>query len=159
MNFNKVDTDGKLIRKIREAVEAMATEEWLWVWLKQYDHDEQIDFDEETSHLVHRVRLRAAFENEGKANKGLHVHILIEIAHVTLVQLSKQGIVQVFSHFVRLNPNVHCRFVKGEGEDKDFILHYLTKEVPHYKPESQLNSRLKYAFAGRNEEQEEELVL
>ncbi len=154
MNFNKQDRDGDLIGKMREAVEAMITPEWLWVWLKRYDGGEQCDFDITDMDLVHRVRLRAAFENEGKVNKGLHVHILIEIAHVTLVQLSKQGLVMVFSHFVGMNPNVHCRFVKGSGEDKDFILHYLTKEVPTYQPQSQLNSRLKYAFSGKNEELE-----
>lgn len=153
-----MDTDGTLIRKMRKAVDAMLDPDWVWVWVKHYDGGLE-DFDEENCGDVHRIRLRAAFENEGKANKGLHVHILIEIAHVTRVQLSKQGIVQIFSHFVRLNPNVRCRFVQGTGEDKDFILHYLTKEVPAYAPQSQYNSRLKYAFSGKNEEQEGELEL
>ena len=37
-----------------------------------------------------------------------------------------------------------------------FSLHYITKEVPSYKPQSQLNSRLRYAFQGDREEVEAE---
>ena len=46
---------------------------------------------------------------------------------------------------------------QGNGEDKDFILHYITKEVPSYRPKDQNNDRLRYAFGGGNEEVETEL--
>lgn len=141
---------------MRQAVEEMVESPALWQWMKQYSGGAQIDFDEDTSRLVESVRLRAAFERDGKQNHGLHVHILIEVAHTTMVQISKFGICELFRRVTGLNPNVHCRFVKGEGEDKDYILHYITKEVPSYKPQSQLNSRLGYAFRGDREEVEAE---
>lgn len=154
VNLNK--DDEAHLPLMREAVENMVDDEWLWVWLKQFDGGSQVDFDENTCTLVENVRLRAAFEHEGKTNRGLHVHIVIEIAHCTMVQISKKGLCDLFRHFCRCNPNVHCRFLKGSGEDKDFILHYITKEVPAYRPESQLNSKLKYAFADKNQQVEAE---
>lgn len=133
---------------MRRAVDEMVQAPYLWWWLKRYNGAEQVDFTYGDAELVETVRLRASFEHQGKVNHGLHVHILIEIGHRTMVQISKKGICDIFRHFVGLNPNVNCRFVKGSGEDKDFILRYITKEIPSYKPESQLNSRLKYAMKG-----------
>ena len=131
---------------MRRAVDALVTPDYLWMWLKRYTGSEQVDFDAETAGLVETVRLRAAFEHEGRQNRGLHVHILIEIGHRTMVQVSKWGLCEVFRRLVGENPNCHCRFVKGSGEDKDFILRYITKEIPAYRPDSQLNSKLAYAF-------------
>ena len=145
VNLNK--SDMSLINSMREAVDAMSESPYLWQWLKQYNGSEQVDFTRETAPLVETVRLRAAFEREGKVNHGLHVHIVIEIGHRTMVQINKYGLCELFRRFTHENPNVHCRFVKGSGEDKDFILRYITKEVPTYKPQSQLNSRLKYALS------------
>lgn len=144
---------------MRRAVEALVEPDHLWKWLKHYSHGNRVDFDTDTAVDVESVRLRAAFEHEGKHNHGLHVHILIEVGHRTMVQVDKFGLCQIFRDFVGENPNCHVRFVPGAGEDKDFILHYITKEVPAYKPTSQLNSRLKYAFSGNNEEQEAEADL
>ncbi len=141
---------------MRLAIDSMLSPRYLWTWLKQYDGSSQVDFNRQTKPLVERVRFRAAFEHEGKHNKGLHVHIVIEIAHTTMVQISKYGICEMFREIVKMNPNCHCRFLKGSGEDKDFILQYITKEVPTYKPQSQLNSRLKYAFNGSRYEMEGE---
>jgi hypothetical protein len=150
VNFNK--DDASLIYDMRRAVDALVELPYLWWWLKHYDGGRQVDFTDANSLDIERIRLRAAFEHKGKHNKGLHVHILIEIAHDTMVQVSKFGLCEVFRKFVKENPNCHCRFLKGSGEDKDFILQYITKEVPSYAPESQLNSRLKYAFSGSNQE-------
>jgi predicted SnoaL-like aldol condensation-catalyzing enzyme len=108
----------------------------------------QVAFAPQTQSLVQNVRLRAAFEHEGKRNKGLHVHILIEVTHTTMVQISKEGLVQIFRQFVHKEPNVHCRFLRGNGEDKDFILHYITKEVPSYAPNDIGNRQLRSAFRG-----------
>lgn len=157
INFNK--DDASLIYKMREAVDALVTPEYLWTWLKYYNGGQQQEFDGDNMGDVKNVRLRAAFEHEGKRNKGLHVHILIEVTHTTSVQIEKRGFCEVFRQIVGMNPNCNVRFVRGVGEDKDFILHYITKEVPEYKPESMLNARLKSAFSGKNEEQEAEINL
>ena len=154
VNFNK--DDASLIYNMRAAVDALVELPYLWMWLKHYSGGQQVDFTDENSLDIERVRLRAAFEHKGVHNKGLHVHILVEIAHDTMVQISKFGLCEIFRKFVNENPNVHGRFLKGSGEDKDFILQYITKEVPAYAPTSQLNSRLKYAFGGSNSEVEAE---
>ncbi len=142
---------------MRKAVESMAEAPAVWRWLRQYDGQAQLEFTPQTEDLVHHVRLRAAFEHEGKQNKGLHVHILIEVTHVTMVQVSKEGIAAIFRDAVGATPNVHCRFVRGNGEDKDFILHYILKEVPSYRPKDQNNSRLRSAFGNANEIVESEM--
>lgn len=142
---------------MREAVEGMARAPALWTWLRRYDGSSQVPFTHETAPLVQSVRLRAAFEHEGKQNRGLHVHILVEVAHTTMVQVDKRGVEALFLRAVKRTPNVHCRFVPGKGEDKDFILHYITKEVPRYRPKDQNNSRLRSAFGNDNEEVESEM--
>jgi hypothetical protein len=134
------------IEAMRRAVEAMPEHPYLWQWLKQYDGSSQIDFAGASKLEVDSVRLRAAFEHGGKQNHGLHVHIVVEIGHTTMVQISKHGVIDVFRAFLDENCNVHCRFIKGSGEDKDFILRYITKEVPRYHPRDQNNSRLRSAF-------------
>lgn len=150
VNFN-VDDEAHLPR-MRRAIEDMAEPQFLWTWLRRYDNGAQRNFAPAERALVDRVRLRAAFEHEGRHNRGLHVHILIEVAHETFVQIDSRGIMDLFRRVVGLNPNVNCRFVRGNGEDKDFILHYITKEVPTYRPAGMLNRRVQSAFSGRNEE-------
>lgn len=137
VNFN-VDSEDH-IGQMREAVEEMVEDPWLWRWLKQYNHGQQVDFREATKPLVDRVRVRAAFEHGGAQNHGLHVHLVVEVAHDTLVQVNKLGLVQLFEHFVHLNPNIHIRFMPGRGEDKDFILHYISKEVSYCTAQSPLS--------------------
>jgi len=107
----------------------------------------QVDFTSQTSPLVQHVRLRAGFEHGGKQNHGLHVHILVEVTHTTMVQVSKAGVAEIFRQACHMTPNVHCRFLRGDGEDKDCILHYITKEVPKFRPKDQNNSRLRSVFA------------
>lgn len=154
VNFNK--DDASLIYPMRDAVDDMVASPFLWWWLKKMEDGSQKNFPEDEKLDVARVRVRAAFEHGGAKNHGLHVHILIEVEHSTMVQISKEGMAQFFRSRVGFNPNIHVRFVKGEGEDKDYLLHYLTKEVPRERPESALNSRLRSAFRGTNEEVEAE---
>ncbi len=162
VNYN-IDSEDH-IGEMRTAIEEMVDSPYLWWWLKQFDGTHQLQFEGAQRNLVDRVRLRAAFEHGGRQNHGLHVHILVEVAHSTMVQLSKDGIIAVFEHFVPgRRPNVHCRFVPGKGEDKDFILHYITKEVsgshtlqsthpasqvPRRPPQNRSNLPLQRAFAG-----------
>ena len=127
VNFN-VDSEAH-IGEMREAVEEMVHHPYLWMWLKQFDGTERVDFNALNKFDVERVRVRAAFEHGGNQNKGLHVHILVEVAHRTMVQVDKYGIDKIFEQFVHMKPNTHVRFLRGSGEDKDFILQYITKEV------------------------------
>lgn len=143
VNFNK--REHALVPSMRIATEAMVEGDYLWTWLKRYDGHQQVDFVGGDKLLVERVRLRAAFEERGEHNKGVHVHILVEVAHRTMVQVSKQGVELVFREFVGHTPNVHCRFIRGSGDDKDFILHYITKEVPRH-PAKGANQRLMRAM-------------
>ena len=144
VNFN-VDSEDHL-PAMREAIESMVELPFVWWWIKQFDGSERIDFVGDQKQLVDTVRIRAVFEHKGKQNHGLHVHMVVEIGHDTMVQVDKEGVSEVFRQFVNMQPNVHVRFVKGSGEDKDFILLYLSKEIPSYKPNNQWNSRLKSAL-------------
>jgi hypothetical protein len=157
VNFN-VNAEDHL-DTMRTAVEDMADTDHLWSWLKQYNGRSQMEFDEDTKPLVERVRLRAAFEHGGQQNRGLHVHIVIEVAHSTMVQIDKQGLVRLFRTAVGLTPNVHCRFIKGEGEDKDFCLRYLSKEVPDYVPRHVGNKILRSVMAHADQVDVDEEVL
>jgi len=157
VNFNKSDTGH--MDTMKQAVEEMVDEPYLWWWLKHYDGNGQVNFNDETKTAVETVRMRAAFENEGKQNHGLHLHILIEIGHTTMVQVSKDGIVRVMRAFVKLEPNVHCRFVKGSGEDKDFILMYLSKEIPRTGAQDPSNRRLRAAFFQDDQPAEAEALI
>lgn len=130
VNLN-VDGEGH-IDAMREAVEEMVYSPWLWMWLKRFDGTSQQVFKGSEKLDVERVRVRASFEHGGEQNHGLHVHLVIEIAHRTMVQIDKYGIDAVFAHFTGMRPNTHVRFLKGEGEDLNFILHYVTKEVSSY---------------------------
>lgn len=147
VNFNVVGD--ALMRPMRAAIERMVEGDNLWLWLRHYNGHSQEEFSAQESMLVDRVRVRAAFEDGGKNNKALHAHLVIEVAHETMVQINKFELVQYFEAAVGAKPNIHCRFVRGEGEDKDFILRYITKEVPSYKPANWQNSKLQNAFNSR----------
>lgn len=150
VNTNKNQAD--LIYVMREAIELLPEPQYLWRWLKHYAHGRQEDFDEAEKAKVYSVRLRAAFENKGKQNKGLHVHILVEVAHSTSVQINKQGFLAVCRELLGVPVNAQFRFLRGSGEDKDFILHYMTKEVPRgAKAANPENSKLQEVFAGAEE--------
>lgn len=138
-NFN-VDSEDH-IRELVNAVEEMVEHPYLWWWLKQYDGERRVDFDMVSKMDVQSVRLRAGVEHGGTQNHGLHVHILVEVAHRTMVQVDKEGIIDTLEHFVGLKPNVHVRFVKGEGDDKDFILRYIQKEVPSLHRQTKAGNR------------------
>lgn len=144
VNFNK--NDPRLAPHIREAVETLVDDDVWPEWLMQYDGSNRVPFTAEDEYLVTCIRLRAALENKGMHNKGLHVHVLIEVTHDTMVQLDKQALINHFRRIVGAQPNVHFRFVRGAGDDKDFILHYITKEVPTRRSKNPENVRLARAL-------------
>lgn len=152
VNTNKANSY-PLIVKFRQAIEnGFCRDDTILKWLKQYDGSSQRDFKpSKFGKLVERVRVRAAFEIEGKQNRCLHCHILVEVAHTTMVQIDARAVEAFFNKRLGITTNVHCRFVRGEGENKDFLLHYITKEVPSYTPTEIGNRRLKAAFANGDE--------
>lgn len=149
VNFN-VDSE-EHVGRLRRAVEEMSEPDYLWRWLKRYDGTGQVDFDEETRDLVDSVRIRCALEHGGQQNHGLHAHLLLEVGHSTLVQVNKRGLEDLMRHFVGLTPNVHIRFMRGDANDRDYILHYITKEVPRAVPADPANNSLRNAFGRRGE--------
>lgn len=155
VNTNKPNSY-PLVVKLRQAIEnGFCRDDVLWTWLRQYDGSSRKEFSKRNRNLVERVRLRAAFEIEGKQNRCLHTHILIEVAHTTMVQIDARAVEAFFDKRLGISTNVHCRFVPGTGEGKDFILHYITKEVASYTPQEIGNRRLKAAFANGDDAQAE----
>lgn len=155
VNTNKTNSY-PLIVKLRQAIEnGFCRDEVMWTWLRQYHDGARSEFSKRNRGLVQRVRVRAAFEIEGKQNRCLHAHILVEVAHTTMVQIEAPAVQAFFDKRLGISCNVHCRFIPGVGEGKDFILEYLTKEVPSYTPQEIGNRRLKAAFANGDDAQAE----
>lgn len=115
---------------IIDAVHGMAESDWIWRWLKQYSGGARVDFSERDKSLVESVRMRVALEEGGTNNQSLHAHILLEVAHRTMVQVDYTGIKDVFAYYTDANPNVNVKYIKGSGAERDYILKYITKEVP-----------------------------
>jgi len=145
VNYN--GARGVNVRNLSGAITDMVEDDNLWLWLRHYDGQHQEEFDADTSQQVLRVRLRAALEEGGAKNHGLHAHILVEVMHDTMVQVSRDGLYEYFKAALGSGANIHTRFVMGRGEDKDFILQYLSKEIPGYRPQSNANAALARAFA------------
>ena len=138
--------EGVIVRRLRRAVEEMVNNDNLWEWLKWYNEGRQKDFTADEKFLVERIRLRCAIEGGGATNHGLHAHIVMEVMHKTMVQINKFGIQDVFQRILGFQPNVHVRFLKGDSGDKNYILKYITKEVPTERTENVFNNQLKDAF-------------
>lgn len=122
VNTNKPNSY-PLIVKFRQAIEnGFCRDETILQWLKQYNGTSRVDFSRSKfGKLVERVRVRAAFEIEGKQNRCLHCHILVEVAHTTMVQVDARGVEAFFDKRLGITTNVHCRFIPGTGEGKDFM--------------------------------------
>lgn len=135
------------LRAFRDAIDSMCEPpKNVWMWLRHYEDGEQKLFRGGNKRLVEAVRVRAAFEEKGQQNRTVHAHILVEVTHETRVQISKDGVQTLFALFLPHRPMVHVRFLKGNSEDKDFILHYITKEVPTGPVQDVGNRRLRAAF-------------
>ncbi len=137
---------GASIRELREACEYMVHNPELWTWLKQYKHGQQVEFKGAQKMLVERVRMRAAIEQEGQTNHSPHVHIVLEVAHRTMVQIDKSELKDLFEHFCGEGVNVHFRFIPGKGDDMEYIFKYITKEVPQQPAARRANENIRQAF-------------
>lgn len=147
VNANAPADSAQTVRDLRQGVYDMVSNEYLWEWLKKYQGGQRVNFPVVDRLLVDRVRLRAAIELGGQQNRSAHVHIVVEVAHRTMVQIDKYGVQDVFQRRLGWQPNVHVRFLQGRGEDKSYILKYITKEVPRTRPDNWVNDVLRYAMA------------
>jgi hypothetical protein len=143
VNFNR--RNPALVPLIKDAVDRMADEDVLWTWLKHFNGQSQVTFPEDCKFLVDRVRMRAGLESGGAQNGGNHVHILVEIAHETKVQLNKRAIERHMKNVVGLEPNVLIQFLDSD-KDRDRILYYITKETPSRRRADAANDRLRRAM-------------
>lgn len=148
VNLNNASGAGN-VSGIIDAIHGMAEGDWIWRWLKQYAHGTRVDFSDADKSLVERVRMRVGLEEGGKQNQSLHAHIVLEVAHRTMVQVDYTGIKDVFAFFTGENPNVNVKFIKGSGEGLNYILQYITKEVPPRSSKRALNT-IARVFDGSN---------
>lgn len=144
VNFN--DPDESLVDRIRSALEEIVTDAYLWRWLKHFVDGKQETFTPQDCYLVESVDLSCSFEQKGAHNKGVHVHCLLEVMHTTNVQIHKGEFCKVLYELVGKTPNVHMRLLKGNSEDTNFILRYITKETA-VAARNQQNRELQAAFA------------
>lgn len=119
-------------RILSDAVEeAVQNPRHLWYWLRYYKRGQgQIDFPPAEQAKVERVRARVSLEGAaGKGARSVHVHILIEVQHRTRVQIDEARFREVLVRETGFdNLNTKSRFVRGNGEDKEYLLRYLQKE-------------------------------
>ena len=117
----------------------------LWYWLRYFHNKEQKDFPEKMKQRVERIRARCALEMGGKANnRSVHVHIMLEVQHRTRVQIDPMRFQEVLEKITGLSGfNTLSRFVRGNGEDKEYLLRYLQKDgVPARKARDPDNARI-----------------
>jgi len=137
------------VRRARAAIEDLSNHAYLWTWLRYYNGDHQMVFPHEDRDLVERLRWRVGFENNGEHNHNLHAHILLEIQHRTCIQLNKFAIKRALADLGFEGANVNVRFMKGNADDKDWILQYITKSMRENRPARFGNARLRDAMRGQ----------
>lgn len=118
------------VQGIIDSVHDLATPEWLWTWLKRYDNGGKRDFVGAEKMDVETVRMRVGIEQGGGQNGSIHAHILLEVGHRTAVQVDFQGIKDCFRDNTGREVNVDVKYLRGDGAMKQYILKYITKEVP-----------------------------
>jgi len=113
---------------LRNAIDIMPTYPYVWQWLYHVSPGgKKIAFDEATSQLVDRVRVRCAFESAGSTG-NVHAHCIIEVGHRTMVQIDAVGLREFFQEHLPINVgfNLNNKFVPGK--DMEYTLQYITKE-------------------------------
>lgn len=118
-------------RILSDAVDdACSKPEHLWRWLKHYVGGNRIDFTPENAGWVHRVRARVSLEVGPNAkNTSVHCHILLEVEHVTRVHIDHFEFKRIIEELTGWRgTNIKSRFVKGQGEDKEYLLRYIQKD-------------------------------
>jgi hypothetical protein len=131
VNPNAPASSTNMVQDLRYTAEQMVTSEYLWTWLRQYVNGSRIPFSPGEKHKVETVRQRCAIEqSDSGSNQSHHLHIVLEIGHRTMVQIDINELKTLFQTFTGYYPNIKVDFIKGSGENLQYILKYITKEVP-----------------------------
>jgi hypothetical protein len=131
LNIMETGEQGAFVRSLVPVMEHIFHKNNAHNWLHYFNKGERRPFSEdEVDRLVETVRGRIAVENQGEHNRSVHIHVLLEIGHTTSLQINYAAMKKQVEGFTYRKCRLTGRFVPGEGEDKSFILQYITKEIP-----------------------------
>lgn len=151
INANQPNKSARVVaRELTEAINALLRDN-VYDWLRYFDADTntQRPLDGNERAEVMRVRAQAALERGGDNNRSVHAHILLEVQHTTMLHVDYRVIRDIISAYTGNSVNVSTRFAPGDGEDKNFLLHYISKEVARETdPLKRGNRGIKRAFVG-----------
>ena len=110
---------------------------WRLLMAVREDGSQYDTWEPAAKRLVRRVRARVALEANGTRNQSPHAHIFLEIAHSTNIRLRYNILKQFLRTYYRANRrfdvnttngfNIDIRFVRGDGNDQRYLLHYMLK--------------------------------
>jgi hypothetical protein len=134
-------------RVLADAVDDATTmQNLLFNWLMYYSPARAKErLTEEQQGAVVRIRNRVSLEEgPNAANRSVHCHWLIEVMHYTRIQVDMHALRDVLVDLTGFNGlNIRIRFVKGDGEDREYLLRYLQKDgVPARAARDEDNRRL-----------------
>lgn len=150
INTNRHETDDgqrrETARILADAIDDAVHEERIfYAWVKHYVAGDRIDFTPNTAGAISTVRLRVGLEQGPQAaNRSIHAHILIEIGHTTRLQIVDSQLLNALENLTGwYGMNIKSRFVKGDGEDKEYLLRYIQKDgVPRQPASDPDNARI-----------------
>ena len=138
-------------RVLADAFEDCVTESRIFYsWVKHFRDGGQDRFTRDTAGAISRVRARVALEQGPQArNRSIHAHIILEIEHRTRLQINNRELLLRLEQLTGwYGMNISSRFVKGDGEDKEYLLRYLQKDgMPRRAAADPDNARLQQSDA------------
>lgn len=133
-------------QKLADAVDDCCTNpKILYTWLLHYVDGRKERFTKKNARWVSRVRARVGLEvGPNDKNRSVHCHILLEVEHKTRVQIDQNTLKQQLCALTGFGGiNISTRFVKGDGEDKEYLLRYIQKDgIPNRRARDPDNLRI-----------------
>lgn len=118
------------VRRLRDFChDSLMRPPMLWQWLKHYTGGGREDFTPEEQQYVERIRARVSIERGDGANGSIHAHILLEVQHRTRVHIDPAALSALIKAEFGEQANIRSRFVRGDGDDRDFLLKYISKDT------------------------------
>jgi hypothetical protein len=149
VNPNASANHPTMVQDLRYAADQMVQSDYLWTWLRQYVDRARIPFSPAERIKVETVRMRCAIEqSDSGSNQSHHLHIVLEIGHRTMVQIDIAMLKELFQTFTGVYPNIKVDFIKGSGENMQYILKYITKEVPSGFSVKRHQRKMQQVFGG-----------
>ena len=121
-------TNGRILADaVRDACEIPAV---LWSWLRHFSNGNKIQFTPHMMGAVTRIRSRVSLEiGPDAANTSVHCHWLLEVEHRTRLQIDAVQLREQIEELTGFRgTHINIRFVKGAGDDKEYLLRYLQKD-------------------------------